>query len=296
MNLAPTGGRVKGFFAAYLMELALSHRRGNMHRPLHGFRALVTGASSGIGRAIAQAFAAAGAGVLINYRSQASPAEDLARDIERQGGRALAAQADISRPEDCKALFDTMAETFGGIDILAANAGIQADAAIADMTLEQWQKVIGINLTGQFLCAQQAVRHFRAQRLDASRSPALGKIIFTSSVHEKIPWAGHVNYAASKGGLKLLMESLAQELAPEKIRVNAIAPGAIKTAINEAAWKTESAAAELLKLIPYGRIGEPEDVGKAAVWLASDESDYVTGSTLFVDGGMTLYPGFRENG
>ena len=267
-----------------------------MHRPLHGLRALVTGASSGIGKAIARHFAAAGASVLVNYRSGAGAAEELVREIEQEGGKAVSAQADISRPEDCEALFDTMAKAFGGIDILAANAGVQADAAIADMTLAQWRRVIDVNLTGQFLCAQQAVRHFRAQGLDASRSPALGNIIFTSSVHEKIPWACHVNYAASKGGLKMLMQSLAQELAPEKIRVNAIAPGAIRTEINEAAWSTEEASAELLKLIPYGRIGEPDDVARAAVWLASDASDYVTGTTLFIDGGMTLYPGFRDNG
>jgi len=267
-----------------------------MHRPLDGFRALVTGASSGIGKAIAQHFAAAGASLLVNYHSNAEPAEELVREIESQGGRAVAAKGDVSSPDDCRALFDTITEAFGGVDILVANAGVQADAMIADMTLEQWQKVIGVNLTGQFLCAQQAVRRFRAQGLDTARSPALGKIVFTSSVHEEIPWAGHVNYAASKGGLKLLMESLAQELAPEKIRVNSIAPGAIKTAINEVAWKSKEAAAELIKLIPYGRIGEPEDVARAAVWLASDDSDYVTGTTLFVDGGMTLYPGFREGG
>ncbi|MFW6077043.1 MAG: SDR family oxidoreductase [Hyphomicrobiales bacterium] len=266
-----------------------------MQGSLDGFRALVTGASSGIGKAIAQGFAAAGASVLVNYHSHAEPAEELVREIERQGGRAVAAKGDVSKPEDCEALFDAMAEHFGGVDILMANAGIQADAFVADMTLEQWQKVIGVNLTGQFLCAQQAVRHFRRQS-PVARSPALGKIVFTSSVHEEIPWAGHVNYAASKGGLKLLMESLAQELAPEKIRVNSIAPGAIKTAINEDAWKSPDAAAELLKLIPYGRIGDPEDVANAAVWLASDESDYVTGTTLFVDGGMTLFPGFREGG
>jgi glucose 1-dehydrogenase len=267
-----------------------------MHRPLHGLRALVTGASSGIGKAIARHFAAAGASVLVNYHREAGAAEALVREIEQDGGKAVAAQADISRPEDCEALFDAMAEAFGGIDILAANAGVQADAAIADMTLAQWRKVIDVNLTGQFLCAQQAVRHFRAQGLDASRSPALGNIVFTSSVHEKIPWAGHVNYAASKGGLKMLMESLAQELAPEKVRVNAIAPGAIRTNINAAAWSTEKAAAELLKLIPYGRIGVPDDVAKAALWLASDASDYVTGTTLFVDGGMTLYSAFHESG
>jgi glucose 1-dehydrogenase len=267
-----------------------------MHRPLDGFRALVTGASSGIGKAIAQRFADAGASVLVNYHSSPESAKDLVRRIESRGGRAVAVRGDVSEPGDCEALFDAMDEHFGGVDILAGNAGVQADAMIADMTLEQWRTVIGVNLTGQFLCAQAAVRRFRAQGSDASGSPALGKIVFTSSVHEEIPWAGHVNYAASKGGLKLLMESLAQELAPEKIRVNSIAPGAIKTAINEDAWKTDEAAAKLLELIPYGRIGEPDDVAKAAVWLASDESDYVTGTTLFVDGGMMLYPAFREGG
>lgn len=171
-----------------------------MHLPLHGLRALVTGASSGIGKAIARQFAAAGASVLVNYRSDAGAAEELVRAIEQAGGKAVAARADISRPEDCEALFEAMAKAFGGIDILAANAGVQADAAIADMTLAQWQKVIDVNLTGQFLCARQAVRRFRAQGIDASRSPALGNILFTSSVHERIPWAGHVNYAASKGG------------------------------------------------------------------------------------------------
>lgn len=267
-----------------------------MHRPLDSFRALITGASSGIGKAIAQEFAAAGASILVNYHSSAGPAEELVQQIENDGGRAVAAKGDVSSPDDCKALFDTITDAFGGVDILVANAGVQADAMIADMTLEQWQRVIGVNLTGQFLCAQQAILRFRAQGRDAARSPALGKIIFTSSVHEEIPWAGHVNYAASKGGLKLLMESLAQEVAPEKIRVNSVAPGAIKTAINEEAWKSKEAAAELIRLIPYGRIGEPEDVARAAVWLASDDSDYVTGTTLFVDGGMTLYPGFREGG
>lgn len=263
---------------------------------LKGARALVTGASSGIGRAIAEAFAAEGAAVLVNYRSGKEDAEEVVGAIKRRGGEAVAEQADVSEPLGCERLLASMRRHFGGIDILAANAGIQADAAFADLSLEQWNKVIAVNLTGQFLCAQQAVRAFRAQRPRPDFSPALGRIVFTSSVHQLIPWAGHVNYAASKGGLKLLMESMAQELAPDKIRVNAIAPGAIKTDINEAAWKSEEAAAELLKLIPYGRIGEPQDVAKAAVWLVSDESDYVTGETLFIDGGMKLYPGFRQGG
>jgi glucose 1-dehydrogenase len=164
------------------------------------------------------------------------------------------------------------------------------------MSLEAWRAVIDINLTGQFLCAQEAVRCFRRQGIDAKRSRALGRIIFISSVHQRIPWAGHANYAAAKGGLKLLMQSMAQELAAEKIRVNAIAPGAIKTAINQPAWETEAAERSLLQYIPYGRVGEPEDVARAAVWLASDLADYVVGTTLFVDGGMALYPSFRQGG
>lgn len=266
------------------------------NQPLAGQRALVTGASSGIGRAIACAFAEAGASVVVNYRSSREEAEQVARDIQQRGGKAIAVQADVSEPEGCETLFSAIERELGGIDVLVANAGLQRDAAFTDMSLEDWRKVIDVNLTGQFMCAQEAVRRFRQQGLDPQRSPALGKILFTSSVHQAIPWAGHVNYAAAKGGVKLLMESMAQELAGEKIRVNAIAPGAIKTAINTDAWETEEAQEKLLKLIPYGRIGAPEDVAKAAVWLASDESDYVVGTTLFIDGGMMLYPAFREGG
>jgi glucose 1-dehydrogenase len=259
-------------------------------------RAIVTGASSGIGEAIAIAFANAGASVAVNYRSNKEAADRIASEIRVRGGRAVAVQADISKPESCRRLFEAARQEFGGIDIVVANAGIQRDAAITDMTVEDWQRVLDVNLTGQFLCAQEAVRCFRRQGFDRDRSPALGKIIFINSVHQVIPWAGHVNYAAAKGGLMLLMESMAQELAAEKIRINAIAPGAIRTAINKKAWDSDEAEKNLLKLIPYGRIGEPEDIGKAAVWLASDESDYVVGTTLFVDGGMLLYPAFREGG
>lgn len=265
-------------------------------KPLDGQRALVTGASSGIGRAIAYVFAEAGAAVAVNYRSSQEEAEQIARDIQGRGGKAISVQGDVSKPEDCEELFGVIERELGGIDVLVANAGLQRDASFTDMTLDDWHKVIEVNLTGQFICAQEAVRCFRRQGLDPQRSPALGKIIFTSSVHQTIPWAGHVNYATAKGGLRLLMESMAQELAEEKIRVNGIAPGAIKTAINEDAWKTKDAEEQLLKLIPYGRVGEANDVAKAAVWLASDESDYVVGTTLFIDGGMMLYPGFREGG
>jgi glucose 1-dehydrogenase len=265
-------------------------------RLLANQRAIVTGASSGIGEAIARAFGEAGASVIVNYRSQADQAERVVKEILGRGGKAFPVQADISKPDDCERLFEEAQQRIGGVDILVANAGIQRDAAFGDMTLEDWRAVIDVNLTGQFLCAQQAVRRFRAQGLDAKRSPTRGRIIFISSVHQRIPWAGHANYAAAKGGLKLLMQSMAQELAAEKIRVNAIAPGAIRTAINKPAWETEAAERSLLEHIPYGRIGEPEDVAQAAVWLASDLSDYVVGTTIFVDGGMLLYPDFREGG
>jgi glucose 1-dehydrogenase len=258
--------------------------------------ALVTGASSGIGAAVAHALAAAGAATVVNYRSGADRAERLVAEIEAAGGRAVAVGADVSREDGVSALFDGAADAFGRVDILVANAGIQRDAPFADMTLAQWQEVLDTNLTSQFLCCREAVRRFRRQGVRPAVSRAAGKIVCMSSVHEVIPWAGHANYAASKGGVMLMMKSLAQEVAPERIRVNGIAPGAIRTPINREAWKTPEAEAKLLKLIPYGRIGEPEDIGQAAAWLASDDSDYVTGTTLFVDGGMTLYPGFEDNG
>lgn len=257
--------------------------------------ALVTGASSGIGRAIAEELGRCGVAVGVNYYSGRDQAEEVVRGIEAAGGRAFAMAGDVSKPEDCHAMIEAVASRFGRLDILVANAGIQRDAPFTELTLADWQRVIDTNLTGAFLCAQEAVRRFRSQP-PAPGAKARGNIIFINSVHQVIPWAGHVNYAASKGGMKLLMESLAQEVAHEKIRVNAIAPGAIKTPINRPAWSEETALAALLELIPYGRIGEPEDVGRAAAWLASDQSDYVVGTTLFIDGGMTLYPSFREGG
>lgn len=263
---------------------------------LDGQSALVTGASSGIGHAIAVALARAGAKVAINYRSGREAAERLADEITSGGGEAFAVPADVSDETAVESMVAVTAERFGRLDILVANSGLQQDAPFRDMTIEQWRQVIEVNLTGQFLCARAALRRFLAQpeRLDLSR--ARGKIICMSSVHEVIPWAGHVNYAASKGGVMLMMKSLAQEVARERVRVNGIAPGAIRTPINREAWESEDAMNRLLALIPYGRIGEPEDVAKATVWLSSDESDYVTGTTLFVDGGMTLYPGFADNG
>lgn len=263
---------------------------------LAGQRALVTGANSGIGAAVARGLAMAGAKVVINYVVNEADALKLVNEIEKSGGVAMALYADVSNENEVQAMFNRMIETWGSIDILVNNAGLQRDAPFVDMTLAQWNKVMDVNLTGQFLCTREATKEFIRRGVVPDLSCAAGKVICMSSVHEVIPWAGHVNYAASKGGVMMFMQSVAQEMAHQKIRVNGIAPGAIRTPINRSAWETPEAEASLLKLIPYERIGEPADIAKAVVWLASDESDYVTGTTLFVDGGMTLYPGFREGG
>jgi glucose 1-dehydrogenase len=263
---------------------------------LKGQKALVTGASSGIGEASARCLANAGASVVVNYHSEEEDAERIVNDIVSGGGEAIAFKANVAQEDDVKAMFDSMFREFGTIDILVNNAGIQKDAAFVDMTLDDWNLVISVNLTGQFLCAREAVKEFLRRGVKPDISCAAGKIICMSSVHEVIPWAGHVNYASSKGGIDMLMKSMAQEVAPQKIRINSIAPGAIETQINTAAWSTSEAKAKLLQLIPSGRVGIPEDIGKAVVWLASDDSDYVNGTTLFVDGGMTLYPSFAKGG
>jgi len=258
--------------------------------------ALVTGADSGIGKGVAIAIAQAGAKVLVNYVHNQKAADEVVAEIKAAGGEAFAHQADVSKEDEVQAMFAKLAATYGAIDILVNNAGLQKDAKFVDMTLDEWNTVIGINLTGQFLCSREAAKLFIKRGVVDGVSRAAGKIICMSSVHEVIPWAGHVNYAASKGGISMFMKSIAQELAPHKIRVVGIAPGAIQTPINKAAWETPEALDKLLTLIPYNRIGQPEDIGKLAVFLASDDADYITGTTIFMDGGMTLYPGFADNG
>lgn len=265
-------------------------------KTLRGQKALVTGASSGIGKAIAIALGHAGADVMVNYVSRPEDAEAVAAEVRRCGAQAGTFRADVSREDEVIAMFAKVREDFGTVDILVNNAGIQKDAPFDQLTLAAWQRVLDVNLTGQFLCSREAVREFKRRGVRKEISCAAGKIICVSSVHEVIPWAGHVNYAASKGGVMLMMKSIAQEVAPWRIRVNSIGPGAIRTPINTEAWGTKPAYDALLKLIPYKRIGEAEEIGRAAVWLASDDSDYVNGTTLFVDGGMTLYPGFETGG
>ena len=269
-----------------------------MEKKLVGQVAIVSGAGSGIGAGVAKALAAAGAIVIINYpvESAKAGAEAVLAEITAEGGNGITCQCDVSKEPEVIGMFASVIQQFGTVDILVNNAGLQKDAPFEQMTLEQWNYVLAVNLTGQFLCAREAIREFLRRGVDLGRSKAAGKIIHMSSVHEVIPWAGHANYAASKGGVMLLMNTIAQEFAPKKIRINSISPGAIQTPINRQAWETPDALKQLLTLIPYQRIGEPADIGAAAVWLASDDSDYITGTSLFIDGGMTLYPGFSTNG
>jgi glucose 1-dehydrogenase len=267
-----------------------------MLKMLEGQRVIVTGANSGIGEGVARAMAEAGARVVVNYVSGPERAEAVVVEIRSMGGEALAIRADVSREDQVERMFAETVERWGSVDILVNNAGFQKDARFVDMTLADWNAVIGVNLTGQFLCSRAAVREFLRRGVVPEISRSAGKIICMSSVHDVIPWAGHANYAASKGGVSMLMKTMAQELAMHRIRVNAVSPGAIKTPINRDAWATPEAERQLLKLIPYERVGDTQDIAHATVWLASDFSDYVNGATLYVDGGMTLYPEFRGNG
>ncbi len=269
-----------------------------MEQKLKNQVAIITGSSSGIGAGCAKELAKAGATVVINYSVDSSKpkADAVLKEITGAGGKAISCKCDVSKEDEVIKMFADVIAQFGTVDILINNAGLQKDAPFTEMTLDQWNTVIGINLTGQFLCAREAIKEFLRRGVDETKSKSAGKIICMSSVHEIIPWAGHANYAASKGGIMMLMKTISQEFAPKKIRVNSIAPGAIQTPINHDAWDTSAHLQNLLKLIPQKRIGQVEDIGKAAVFLASDDADYINGTTLFVDGGMTLYPGFEDNG
>lgn len=260
--------------------------------------AIVTGASSGIGSGIAKSLAAAGAAVIVNHSSEhsADEARNILKEITDAGGTGITYQCDVSCEEQVIKMFQEVISQFGTVDILINNAGVQKDAKFTEMTLDQWNTVININLTGQFLCAREAIKEFLRRGIDTSRSVACGKIIHISSVHEVIPWAGHANYAASKGAIRMLMQTLAQEYGADKIRVNSICPGAIQTPINKDAWSTPDAMDALMKLVPYNRIGKPEDIGNLAVFLASDLADYISGASIFVDGAMTTFESFSTGG
>jgi glucose 1-dehydrogenase len=298
LTFAPEGGDGMGQREDYFdkQDLPPPVLPSPVAKALAGQRAIVTGGATGIGRAVALALAEAGADVVIDYVTHVDEAGKVLAEIEQCGRRGLAVKADVSQEADVQALFARAVQELGGVDILINNAGLQRDAPIDQMTVAAWDQVLNVNLKGQFLCAREAVRLFKRQGVRPEVSCAAGKILCVSSVHDIIPWAGHVNYAASKGGVMMMMRSIAQEVAPWRIRVNSISPGAVRTPINEEAWRTREAYNSLMTLVPYKRIGEPADIGRAAVWLVSDASDYVTGETLYIDGGMTLYPGFETGG
>lgn len=260
-----------------------------MRIELSGKRVLVTGGNGGLGAALCDAFAAAGARVAVGFQSGPDKAKAIVDTIAGRGGDAIAIRGDVSDPASVAAMFEGLDRALGGIDILVNNAGIDGRRAAAwEADVAAWSKVIAVNLTGAFLCAREALRRMVPQRA--------GVIINTSSVHERIPWGGYSAYAASKAGLSMMARTLAQEAAPHGVRVLCIAPGAIKTPINREVWSDPDGLRDLLEKIPMGRIGTPEDVANLAVMLASGHAGYVTGTTVFVDGGMTDYPDFAHGG
>jgi glucose 1-dehydrogenase len=260
-----------------------------LHRPaarlLGGRRAIVTGGDSGIGQAVCYELAAHGAAVAINYVGSADEAQRMAGEIESAGARAIAVAMDVSSESDVQRAFAAAAEAFGGLDLLVNNAGIEHPYKLIDMPLEAWQKVLDVNLTGAFLCSREAAR-----TMSERKSP--GTIVNISSVHEQIAWERFSHYCASKGGMKLFAQSIAKELAPLGIRVVSVAPGAIDTPINKSVLENAEESATVVAEVPLGRWGHVDDIAKAVAWLASEQASYVTGATLFIDGGMTLYPRF----
>ncbi len=253
---------------------------------LAGRRALVTGGGSGIGAATSRRLAADGAAVAVNYSRSSDSAERVVAEIADGGGRAVAIQADVSDEAQVAVLFRRAEQEHGGpVDLLVNNAGIEKPFRLVDMPLEQWNRVLAVNLTGAFLCAREMARALIP-------AGAGGVIVNVSSVHEVIPWPEFSHYCASKGGMKLFGQTIARELAPHGIRVVQVAPGAILTPINQELADDPDKRREVEEEIPWGRLGKPEEIAAAIAWLAGDEAEYVTGSTLFVDGGMTLYPKF----
>ncbi len=259
----------------------------DMYKDLENKVAVITGGSKGIGNAIAERFGQEGMSVVINYNSDEKGAQEAADNVKAQGGQAVIVKADISTEEGNQALLDAAIEHFGKLDVWVNNAGMEIKAPLTEMTLEDWNKVISIDQTGVFLGARTAIKYF-------TENDHQGNIINMSSVHQQIPWPTFASYAAAKGGVKLFTETIAMEYANKNIRVNSIGPGAINTPINAKKFADKVQYDKTVSLVPMDRIGKPEEVAAGAAWLASDQSSYVTGITLFIDGGMTLYPGFKN--
>jgi NAD(P)-dependent dehydrogenase (short-subunit alcohol dehydrogenase family) len=256
---------------------------------LTGKRCLVTGANSGIGESTARTFAEAGADVAINYLTHPEAADAVAAAVRAAGGRALTLRADVSDATQVDTMFDTLLADWGGIDILVNNAGIDGPSAKSwDADLDAWREVLEVNLFGAFYCSRRALQ----QMVPAGA----GVIVNMSSVHERIPWSGYGAYTASKAGLAMLTQTLAQEAAPHGVRVLAVAPGAIKTPINKSVWDDKAGLADLRSKIPMGRLGERDEVARMVVMLASGCASYMTGSTVFVDGGMIDFADFAHGG
>ncbi|QSF46637.1 glucose-1-dehydrogenase [Paenibacillus tianjinensis] len=257
-----------------------------MYKELEGRTVVITGASTGLGRAIAQRFGREKANVVINYFSKEESVESLIQEITEYGGHAVSLKGDVSKETDIRELICLAHDSFGSVDIMINNAGIENEVHSEDMTLENWRRVLDVNLTGAFLGCRESIGYMLNHGIK-------GRIINISSVHEQIPWPHFVHYATSKGGIKLMMETLALEFAPKGIRINNIAPGAIETPINAVKLADPDARAALEKMVPLGYIGKPDEIAAVAAWLSSDESSYVTGVTIFADGGMTKYPSFQ---
>jgi glucose 1-dehydrogenase len=253
---------------------------------LTGRRALVTGSATGIGRSTILRLTREGAAAVVNYVGPRAPADEVVAEVADAGGRAVAIEADVSSEEQVQAMFAAAASELGGpVDLVVNNAGVEAPFLLVDMPLAEWNRVIGVNLTGAFLCAREAARGMVGAGVP-------GVIVNMSSVHETIPWERFGHYCASKGGMKLWASTIAKELAPHRIRVVNVAPGAIATPINKDVLEDDVKRRAVEAEIPWGRFGKPEEIAAAVAWLASGEAEYVTGTTLFVDGGMTAYPGF----
>lgn len=260
-----------------------------MHIDLRNRRVLVTGGNSGLGAAMARAFAAAGARVAINYLADPEATEALLAELKAAGSEAIGLHADVSDAGAVEAMFAELDQAWGGIDVLVSNAGIDGARANGwEAEVDAWSKVIDVNLKGAYLCARQALKRMVPQ--------GSGVVLNTTSVHEEIPWAGYSAYTASKAGLSMMAKSLALEAAPFGVRVLCLAPGAVRTPINRAVWDNPAQYRDLLTKIPLGRMGEADDIAGIAVMLASDAASYLTGTTVFVDGGMTTYPAFAHGG